>query len=38
LRIVEDPRWDKEAEGHGDDDIYGVGWRPACEGVDHMSR
>lgn len=24
LRIVEDPRWDKEAEGYGDDDIYGV--------------
>jgi len=36
LRIVEDSRWDEEAEGYGDDDMYGGGWSPAGEGIDHM--
>lgn len=33
---IEDPGRHKEAEGHGDDEGYGVGRGPACECVDWM--
>jgi hypothetical protein len=36
LRIVEDARWNKEAEGHGDDEVYGGRRSPAGEGIDDM--
>jgi hypothetical protein len=36
LRMAEDSGWNEQAEGYGDDEVYGDGWCPACEGVDYV--